>query len=60
MAATLGVATWSYAPYAVFSCVSPLLTIALAYAGFRMLRLALAAVQPAASGPPAAGPHQLP
>jgi NhaC family Na+:H+ antiporter len=40
MAATLGVATWSYAPYAVFSYVSPLLTIALAYAGFRMLRLA--------------------
>jgi NhaC family Na+:H+ antiporter len=39
MAATLGVATWSYAPYAVFSYVSPLLTIALAYAGFRMLRV---------------------
>jgi NhaC family Na+:H+ antiporter len=38
MAATLGVATWSYAPYAVFSYVSPLLTIALAFAGFRMLR----------------------
>jgi Na+/H+ antiporter NhaC len=38
MAATLGVATWSYAPYAVFSYVSPLLTIALAYAGFRMPR----------------------
>ena len=37
-AATLGVATWSYAPYAVFSYVSPLLTIVLAYAGFRMLR----------------------
>lgn len=40
MAATLGVATWSYAPYAVFSIVSPLLTIALAFAGFRMLRAA--------------------
>jgi NhaC family Na+:H+ antiporter len=40
MAATLGVATWSYAPYAVFSYVSPLVTIALAYAGFRMLRAA--------------------
>jgi NhaC family Na+:H+ antiporter len=39
MAATLGVATWSYAPYAVFSIVSPLLTVAVAYAGFRMLRL---------------------
>jgi NhaC family Na+:H+ antiporter len=39
MAATLGVATWSYAPYAIFSIVSPLLTIAVAFAGFRMLRL---------------------
>jgi Na+/H+ antiporter NhaC len=26
-------------PYAVFSYVSPLLTVALAYAGFRMLRV---------------------
>jgi len=60
MAATLGVATWSYAPYAVFSYVSPLLTIALAYAGFRMLRLAPTAAQPgAASGPSAAGPRDL-
>ncbi len=40
MAATLGVATWSYAPYAVFSIVSPLLTIAVAFAGIRMLRVA--------------------
>jgi NhaC family Na+:H+ antiporter len=40
MAATLGVATWSYAPYAVFSIVSPLITIAIAYTGFRMLRTA--------------------
>jgi len=39
MAATLSVATWSYAPYAVFSIVSPLLTVAVAFAGFRMLRL---------------------
>lgn len=39
MAATLGVATWSYAPFAVFCFISPLLTIVLAYAGFRMLRL---------------------
>ncbi|MCM2311533.1 MAG: hypothetical protein NDI84_09020 [Steroidobacteraceae bacterium] len=43
MAATLGVATWSYAPYAVFSMASPLVTIAFAYAGFRMLRIAPAA-----------------
>ena len=39
MAATLGVATWRYSPYAVFSIVSPLLTVAVAYVGFRMLRL---------------------
>jgi Na+:H+ antiporter, NhaC family len=31
MAATLGVATFSYAPYAIFNFVSPLLTIAAAY-----------------------------
>mgnify|MGYP003542200724 CR=1 FL=1 len=49
MAATLGVATWSYAPYAVFSIVSPLLTVAIAYAGIRMLR-----VPPGASAPSAA------
>ena len=28
----VGVATWSYAPYAIFSIVSPLLTIAVAFA----------------------------
>jgi len=39
MAATLGVATWSYAPFAIFSIVSPLLTVAIAYAGIRMLRV---------------------
>jgi NhaC family Na+:H+ antiporter len=38
MAATLGVATWSYLPYAVFNFASPLLAIALAYLGVRMLR----------------------
>ncbi len=38
MAATLGVATLSYAPYAIFNLVSPLLAIAMAYAGIRMLR----------------------
>jgi NhaC family Na+:H+ antiporter len=38
MAATLDVATLSYLPYAVFNFASPLLTIALAYAGVRMLR----------------------
>lgn len=39
MAATLGVATWSYAPYAVFSYVSPALAVLLAFLGFRMFRL---------------------
>ena len=39
MAATLGVATLSYAPYAIFNMASPLLTIAIAYAGIRMLRV---------------------
>ena len=40
MAATLGVATLSYLPYAAFNFVSPLLTIAIAYAGVRVLRTA--------------------
>jgi Na+:H+ antiporter, NhaC family len=39
MAATLGVATLSYAPYAFFSFLSPMLTVALAYAGIRMHRV---------------------
>lgn len=33
MAATLGVATFSYAPYAFFCFLSPIITIAIAYAG---------------------------
>ena len=40
MAATLGVATWSYAPFAIFSIASPLIAIAGAYLGFRMFRRA--------------------
>jgi len=40
MAATLGVATLSYLPYAVFNFASPLLAIVAAFAGFRMLRVA--------------------
>ena len=39
MAVTLGVPTLSYAPYAVFCVVSPLLTVAIAYAGIRMPRV---------------------
>jgi NhaC family Na+:H+ antiporter len=38
LAATLGVATLSYAPYAIFGMASPLLTIAAGYLGFRVLR----------------------
>lgn len=38
LAATLGVATLSYAPYAIFGMASPLLTIVAGYAGFRLLR----------------------
>jgi NhaC family Na+:H+ antiporter len=51
MAATLGVATWSYAPWAFFSYVSPLLTVAVAYAGIRMLRIAPEPAKPAAETP---------
>jgi NhaC family Na+:H+ antiporter len=43
MAATLGVATWSYLPYAVFNFASPLLAVAFAFAGIRMLKAAGAA-----------------
>ena len=38
MAATLGVATTAFAPYCFFNIVNPLLTIAFAFFGFRMLR----------------------
>ena len=38
MAATLGVATFHYLPYAVFNVASPLLAVALPYLGLRMLR----------------------
>ena len=38
MAATLGVATLSYLPYAVFNFLSPLLAIGMAYLGVRLLR----------------------
>ena len=39
MAATLGVATVSYAPFAIFNILCPLITVAYAYAGFRMTRV---------------------
>jgi NhaC family Na+:H+ antiporter len=39
MAATLGVATLDYLPYAFFNLASPLVALVLAYAGFKILRL---------------------
>jgi NhaC family Na+:H+ antiporter len=55
MAATLGVATFSYLPYAIFNFASPLLAIAVAYLGVRMLRAPGAPerteAEPVASGP---------
>jgi NhaC family Na+:H+ antiporter len=55
MAATLGVSTLSYAPFAIFCFVSPLLTIAIAYAGIRMPRLPAA---PAHAAAEPASPHR--
>lgn len=40
MAAALGVATTSFAPYCFFNLLNPLMTIAFAFAGFRMLQAA--------------------
>jgi len=40
MAATLGVATMDYAPYALFNLINPLLAGVLAYLGFKILRIA--------------------
>ncbi len=53
MAATLGVATFSYLPYAVFNFASPLLAIAVAYLGIRMPKASAAPAQGAASPDPA-------
>jgi NhaC family Na+:H+ antiporter len=57
MAATLGVATWSYLPYAIFNFASPLLAIAVAYLGIRMLREQASAGKDAASAVPVAPQH---
>jgi NhaC family Na+:H+ antiporter len=57
MAATLGVATWSYLPYAIFNFASPLLAIAAAYLGIRMLRVQASAGKDAASAAPVAPQH---
>lgn len=40
MAATLGVATFDYLPYALFNLINPVLALVLAFAGFKILRLA--------------------
>lgn len=39
MAATLGVGTLHYAPFAVLNLLSPLIAIAMGFAGVRMTRL---------------------
>lgn len=49
MAATLGVATLDYLPYAFFNLASPLVALVLAYAGFKILRIP----QAGAEAPPA-------
>jgi len=46
MAATLGVATFDYLPFAFFNVVNPLLAVVLGYAGFKVLR------EPGAPGAP--------
>lgn len=53
MAATLGVATVSYAPFAFFNILSPLMTILFAFMGWRMLRAPQGPDAPLA--PPAPG-----
>ena len=40
MAATLGVATFDYLPYALFNLINPILALILAFTGFKVLRLA--------------------
>ncbi len=40
MAATLGVATWDYLPYALFNLINPILALILGFAGYKVLRLA--------------------
>ena len=40
MAATLGVATTSYLPFAFFNLINPLVAIGFAFLGLRMLRTA--------------------
>jgi NhaC family Na+:H+ antiporter len=50
MAATLGVATTSYVPFAFFNLINPLVSITFAFLGLRMLRRAAAVPEPDSSG----------
>ena len=50
MAATLGVATTTYLPYAFFNLINPLASIAFAFLGLRMLRRAELNPHPDAAG----------
>lgn len=59
MAATLGVATFDYLPFAFFNLINPLLAIVLGYIGFKVIRLpdgATSAPVPADGAPPAVVP----
>ena len=51
MAATLGVATLDYLPYAFFNLAGPMVALVMAYAGFRVLRLKPGADTPAPKDP---------
>ncbi|MCC7079607.1 MAG: Na+/H+ antiporter NhaC [Burkholderiales bacterium] len=52
MAGTLGIATFSYLPFAFFNFASPLLAVAVAYLGVRMLRVSAVAAHGAATPSP--------
>jgi NhaC family Na+:H+ antiporter len=51
MAATLGVATTAYVPFAFFNLINPLVSIAFAFLGLRMLRRVAATPGPQRTGP---------
>ena len=55
LAATLGVPTMSFLPYAVFNFASPLLAIAFAYLGLRMMRASATPKQASAPKVPPTG-----
>jgi NhaC family Na+:H+ antiporter len=56
MAATLGVATTSYLPFAFFNLINPFVSIAFAFLGLRMLRRSTAAPRTDPPGPMADQP----